>query len=158
MKKIAHCSLLIAFIPSVVLAADLYVQSIRAPIMSAPSLGSQVIAEAHKSDLLKEVEKQGNWHRVSYKDKTGWVSKLLVGLKPPMGKVSLLEETEEKLSTGARKRASAFTTAAAARGLAEDRARVNDKFKVDHYGVESMEAVKISDDEALVFLQQGVGR
>lgn len=139
-------------------AADLFVQSVKAPILSAPSLGSSKVAEAVKGESLKELEKKGDWYKVGYKDITGWVSRLLVGSKPPSGKVSLLEDTEERIEKGARKRASAFTTAAAARGLAEDRARVSDKYRVDFRGVEMMEAVSISDEEALRFLQEGVGK
>lgn len=139
-------------------AADLFVQSVKAPILSAPSLGSSKVAEAVKGESLKELEKKGDWYKVGYKDFTGWVSRLLVGSKPPSGKVSVLEDTEERIEKGARKRASAFTTAAAARGLAEDRARISDKYRVDYRGVELMEAVSISDEEASRFLQEGVGR
>lgn len=159
--KQTHYSLLISLLlyaPSVAYAGDLFVQSVKAPILAAPSLGSPRITEVVKGDMLKEVEKKDSWHKVSYKDKTGWVSRLLVGPKPPIGKVSVLEETEEKLEKGVRKRASAFTTAAAARGLAEDRARISDKFRVDFQGVETMEALNITDDEAVRFLQEGVGR
>lgn len=159
--KQTHNSLLIAlllFVPTSVYAGDLFVQSVKAPILAAPSMGSPKIIVGVKGDMLKEVEKKDNWYKVNYKDKTGWVSRLLVGPKPPVGKVSLLEETGEKLEKGVRKRASAFTTAAAARGLAEDRARISDKFKVDFLGVETMEALNITDDEVMRFLQEGVGR
>ncbi len=155
----AFCLLFIGItLPSMADAADLYVQSVKAPILSAPSLGSPKLAEAKKGEPLKEMEKQGNWYKVSYKDKTGWVSRLLVGQRPPASKVSVLEGAGEKLETGARKRASAFTTAAAARGFAEERSRVSDKYKVDFARVEHMEAIKVSDEEALAFLQEGVGK
>lgn len=151
------CSLLIAIAyPSMAGTADLYVQSVKAPILSAPNLGSPKVDEAKKGEQLIEVEKQGNWHKVNYKDKTGWVSKLLVGQRPPAGKVSVLESSGEKLETGARKRASAFTTAAAARGFAEERSRVSDKYKVNFAKVEQMEALRISDEDAMKFLQEGV--
>ncbi len=153
----ALCALQFA-LPVFSAAADLYVQSVKAPILSAPSLGSSKVAEAVKGESLKELEKKGDWYKVGYKDITGWVSRLLVGSRPPSGKVSVLEDTEERIEKGARKRASAFTTAAAARGLAEDRARISDKYRVDFRGVEMMEAVSISDEEALRFLQEGVGR
>lgn len=155
-KKIALLKLFLFTFAVSASAADLYVQSVKAPIISAPSLGSSKVAEAAKGESLKELEKKGDWYKVGYKEITGWVSRLLVGPKPPSGKVSVLEETEEKIEKGARKRASAFTTAAAARGLAEDRARISDKYRVDFRGLEQMEAVKISDEEALRFLQQGV--
>lgn len=157
-KKIALLKLFLFAFAVSASAADLFVQSVKAPILSAPSLGSSKVAEAVKGETLKELEKKGDWYKVGYKDITGWVSRLLVGSKPPSGKVSVLEDTEERIEKGARKRASAFTTAAAARGLAEDRARISDKYRVDFRGVEMMEAVSISDEEALRFLQEGVGK
>lgn len=166
MIKTQGCSLLIGALligalqlaPKGAQAADLFVQSVKAPILSGPSLGSSKVAEAAKGDLLKEVEKKGDWHKVVFKDATGWVSRLLVGPKPPSGKVSILEKADEKLETGARKRASAFTTAAAARGLTEDRARASDKFRVDYNALDIMEGITISDEEALRFIQTGVGK
>ena len=154
----ALCTLNFAFLVRSGEAADLFVQSVKAPILANPALGSPKVAEAVKGEALKETEKKDNWYKVSYKDKTGWVSKLLVGPKPPASKVSILEETEEQVEKGARKRASAFTTAAAARGLAEERARLSDKFKVDYNGVEMMEAIRITDEEASRFIQEGVGK
>lgn len=160
MKILTRCSLLIALFLIVPLAqaADLYVQSVKAPILSDPSFGSPKIAEAAKGEALKELEKKGGWHKVGYKDKTGWVSRLLIGPRPPAGRVSVLEGTSENLESGARKRASAFTTAAAARGFAEDRSRVSDKYKVNFVGVERMEAVKVNDDDAMTFLLEGVAK
>lgn len=160
MKALTHCSSLMAllFMATAAQAADLYVQSIKAPILSAPSFGSLRLAEAAKGELLKEVENKGGWHKVSYKGKTGWVSRLLIGPKPPAGRISVLEGTSENLETGARKRASAFTTAAAARGFAEDRSRVSDKYKVNFAGVARMEDIKVSDGDAMAFLQEGVGK
>lgn len=160
MKALTHWSLLIALllIAPLAQAAVYYVQSVKAPILSDTSFGSPRLAEASKGEALKEVEKKGSWHKVIYKDKTGWVSRLLIGPRPPADRVSVLEGTSENLESGARKRASAFTTAAAARGFAEDRSRVSDKYKTNFRGVERMEAVKISDEVALSFLQEGVGK
>jgi len=149
---------MLLFLPSAVLAGDLYVQSIKARILSSPSLGSQIVVEANRGEVLKELEKEGNWFKVSYKESTGWVSRLLVGPKPPSGKVSVLEETEEKLEKGSRRRASAFATAAAARGLAEERARISDQLKVDYDGLEWMEKINISDEKAAMFIIKGVGK
>src|SRR3989338_1147303 len=157
--KFIYCSLLIGLLliaPYMVHAADLYVQSVKAPIFSEPSLGSKRLAESARGELLKEIEKKGDWYQIDYKGVSGWVSRLLVSTKPPLGKVSILEEADEMLEKGARKRASAFATAAAARGLAEERARISDKYKVDYEGVEWMEALKIADEEASQFLQEGM--
>ncbi len=160
MKIFTHRILFVPvlFVLSQAHAADIYVQSVRAPILSTSAFGSQKLAEAVKGDVLKELEKKGGWHKVNYKDKTGWVSRLLVGRKPPAARVSVLEGSGENLGTGARKRASAFTTAAAARGLAEDRSRINDKYRVNFASVERMEGIKVSDEEAYTFLLAGVGK
>lgn len=145
-------------LPCVSAASDLYIQSVKAGILSAPSLGSPKLADALKGEKVKEIEKKGDWYKVRYKEMDGWVSRLLVGISPPVGRISILEETEEKVEKGARKRASAFTTAAAARGLAEERARLSDRYKVDYSGVEMMEAIIITDEEALNFIRKGVGK
>jgi hypothetical protein len=159
MKALTHYFCLVTFLlaTSWVHAADFYVQSIRAPIMSDPSFGASKLAEAARGATLKELEKKGEWYKVSYKDKTGWVSRLLVSTKAPTGRISVLEGSGQNLESGARKRASAFTTAAAARGFAEDRSRVSDKYKINFAGVERMESVKISDEASMAFLQEGVG-
>lgn len=160
MKTLTHYFLsvtLLLLIAPWAQATDFYVQSIRAPIMSDPSFGASRLAEAVRGTILKELEKKGDWYKVSYKDKTGWVSRLLVNTKAPTGRISVLEGSGQNLESGARKRASAFTTAAAARGFAEDRSRVSDKYKINFAGVERMESVKISDEAAMAFLQEGVG-
>lgn len=160
MKSFTHCLVLIVllFVSTLTHAAAYYVQSVKAPILADTSFGSQKLAEASKGELLNVLEIKGSWHKVIYNNKTGWVSRLLIGTNPPAKRVSVLVGTGENLEAGARRRASAFTTAAAARGFAEDRSRVSDKYKSNFQGVERMEAFTISDEVALTFLQQGVGK
>lgn len=156
MKKLCFIVLLLVM-QSPAYAADLFIQSVKARILAEPSFGASMVAEAQKGERLSELEKKGNWFKVSYRDKTGWVSRLIVSPNPPAGKISIFEDSGETLESGARRRASAFTTAAAARGLAEERARISDKYRVDYQGLKAMEALKISEEEALAFLQAGVG-
>lgn len=160
MKALTRFLLLLASLSIAPLAQATvyYVQSVKAPILSDMSFGSPKLAEASKGEALQEVENKGSWHKVIYNNKTGWVSRLLIGTKPPAGRVSVLVGTSENLESGARKRASAFTTAAAARGFAEDRSRVSDKYKSNFGALERMEAVAISDEVAMAFLQEGVGK
>lgn len=160
MKAVTRFLLLLAslFIAPLGQATVYYVQSVKAPILSDTSFGSPKLAEASKGEALQEVENKGSWHKVIYNNKTGWVSRLLIGTKPPADRISVLVGTSENLESGARKRASAFTTAAAARGFAEDRSRVSDKYKSNFGALERMEAVEISDEVAMAFLQEGVGK
>ena len=160
MKPLTHSALFVVllFIGSLAQAAVFYVHSIRAPILAGPSFGSSRVAVVSRGTALKELEKKGSWYKVDYKNKTGWISRFLIGTKPPAGRISVLEGTTERLDTGARRRASAFTTAAAARGFAEDRSRVSNKYMVNFRGVERMENIKVNDDEAVAFLLEGVGK
>lgn len=150
--------LFLTLLPGIVLSAELYVQSIKAPLLSEPILGAKELAVAKRGEILKEVEKKGDWYKVVYKDITGWVSRLLVDTRPPSGRISVIEKTEEELQGGARRRASAFVTAAAARGLMEERARLSDRYRIDPEGVEWIESIVIKDEEALRFLEEGIRR
>ncbi len=139
-------------------AEDVYVQSIKADILLEPIAGSKILVTLKRGDVLHVIEKQGMWFKVSYKDIKGWVSKLLVDKRPPSGKISIIEETEERLEEGARKRASAFVSAAAARGLMEERARLSQRYSVDHRGVEWLERIDVSEKDALRFIEEGMKR
>ena len=148
----------LVLIHSTVCAADLFVQSVKTKIHAQPTLGSTIVAEAQRGDRLVELEKKGGWFKVSCKDKIGWVSRLVVSSSPPSKTISVFEDSEKDLESGARRRASAFATGAAARGLTDDRRRLSDQYRMDYQKLEAMEGLKISDEEALDFLQEGVGR
>ncbi len=151
-------SLCLVLLPEIVLSAELYVQSIKAPILSEPLLGAKELAVAKRGEILKLIERKGEWYKVLYREVTGWVSRLLVDTRPPSGRISVMEKTEEELEGGARRRASAFVTAAAARGLMEEKARLSDRYRIDPEGVEWIESIVIKDEEALRFLEEGMRR
>ncbi len=146
--------LLFILSPMYLYGAEVYVQSLKAPILSEPKMGSKEVATAKKGDSLEILQKTQGWYRVKYKDVTGWVWQPLVDTGPPKGKVSILEETGQKLEEGARKRASAYVTAAAARGLMEERSRLNTLYRVNFDDLEWMEKIKVEDDKALRFLEE----
>ena len=159
MKKISI--LLLIFMSYAVsgFAADAYVRSVRAKIFAKPSFRSNVIDVASRGARLAKLKKQGKWIKVDFRGKTGWVSKYLVSSKPPMKRVSLLARGES-LKKSSRRRASAFTSVAAARGLADyDRARRGRKaYAVDFDALERMESININEDEAVSFIEEGVSR
>jgi hypothetical protein len=135
-------------------AAILYVQGLKAVLYAEPRLGAARVAEVGRGEALTELEAAGGWYRVQAGSRVGWVSRLAVGAKEKGGSVSLLAADGEALEAGARRRASSFTTAAAARGLAEDRARLSQKFRVNYDQVEAMERSTVSTEEALAFIHQ----
>lgn len=132
----------------------LYVQSVKAYILEKPIFGAKRLAEAKRGEVLQLVEKKEGWFRVKYKSLTGWVSAFFVDTKPPLKRISVFESPEEELKGGARRRASAYVTAAAARGLVEERARLSDRYRIDPEGVKWVESIKITDEEALRFLEE----
>lgn len=132
----------------------LYVQSLKAPLLSEPKLGSKELASVKKGESLKVIEKREGWFKVEYKNTQGWVSSLLLSNQEPMGKVSVFEE-DKSLKETARRRASSYTTAAAARGLLEDRARVSQKYMLDLSSIKWLEGIKIEEEEVLKFSEEG---
>lgn len=132
----------------------LYVQSLKAPLLSEPKLGSKELASVKKGESLKVIEKREGWFKVEYKNTQGWVSSLLLSNQKPMEKVSVFEE-DKSLKETARRRASSYTTAAAARGLLEDRARVSQKYMLDLSSIKWLEGIKIEEEEVLKFLEEG---
>jgi hypothetical protein len=160
LKKPGHRTLLMVallLLTSVAMAAaaDLYALGAKVVILAEPKLGAARVAEAKRGDLLNGSEEQKGWYHVTFAGKSGWVSRLLLGTKPPTAVVSVLDDnSDDELEGGARRRASNFTTAAAARGLSEERARLNQKFMVDYSGLAWMERNKVTQDEAIAFVER----
>lgn len=134
-------------------AAEVFVQSVRASILAAPKFGATALVEVRQGERLVSELIENGWHKVSYAEHHGWIFGFLVGKTAPRGVVSLLDNADpQQFSESARRRASGFTTAAAARGLQGDRKRVNQKYQLDYAGVEWMERININSREALDFM------
>lgn len=150
--------LLLVILPEITHAGEtLYVQSVKAKLLSEPSFQAEPVDVISKGSQVEVVESQGRWIRVHYQDESGWINKLLVSSKPPLNKVTLLDE--QPISQEARRRASSVATSAAARGLtAEDRARLNMKDEFDYAALSQMESMKVEESEVWEFLNEGVGQ
>lgn len=163
MKKIAFISLVLILYAANAFASQLYVKSIRAKILSTPSFRSKIVGIAKRGATFEEIKRRGKWIEVKYKGrkgwKKGWVSKYLVSTRPPMKRISLLARGKNLQKTS-RRRASAFTSVAAARGLTDyDRARQGRKgYAVDFAALDRMDKINITEDEALKFIEEGVAR
>jgi len=143
---------------------DLYAQIEKAAVYLAPDLGSIKIFELEKGTKVTGIEQKGYWHKVAYKGKKGWIYRFLVKTMPPVngqdvyGKISSQTGQYEDFANRARRRPSAYSSAAAARGLNEGRLRFSAKYRLDYEALEKMEAVAITDSEAREFLGQGVAK
>lgn len=133
-----------------------YVQSTKAKVLAAPSFKASVVGEAGKGAKLKALGREGSWIKVSYYGKEGYVSSILVSPYPPLARQGLIKADESDLQQGVRRRASTYTSAAAARGLAQDdRKRLGGEEKSDYNGLEKMEQFTVSEAEVVRFMEGG---
>ncbi len=133
-----------------------YVQSAKAKILSGSSFKSTVIAVVEKGHQLTSTGREGSWVKVQIKDKEGYVPSLLLAAYPPLEKSGVIKADDPEVKQGVRRRASSFTSAAAARGLtSEDRKRANIEDRVDLNALEKMESLTLTADEVTQFMAGG---
>ncbi len=131
-----------------------YVQSLKAKVMAEPSFKSKTLDELNKGTKLTSLGKVGSWIKVTYKTKTGYVSSMLLSAHQPMERLSLIKGEETDIKQSVRRRASTYTSAAAARGLAaDDRRRLSRDEKVDYGALEKVEAFTLSNDDVKRFME-----
>lgn len=131
-----------------------YVQSLKAKIMSTPSFKAKTIGESSRGTKLVSSGREGRWIRVMLPPKEGYVSSLLLSKFPPLNKTTLIKGDETAIKHSVRRRASTYTSAAAARGLAQDdRRRLSRDEKVDYGGVEKMESFTVGNEELSRFME-----
>lgn len=161
MKK--YILLLVLVVVSVCIATSLYaaqttyyVQSVKAKVMSAPSFKSGVIAEMNRGDKLYSSGRNGAWIKVRVSKKNGYISSLLVSTHPPFERVRVIKADEKEIRQGVRRRASSYTSAAAARGLTQDdRRRLSREEKIDYDSLEKVESFQLGQDEIARFMEGG---
>lgn len=133
-----------------------YVQSTNANVRSDPSFGAKVIAKVAKGQTLTSISKQGSWIKVTVDGKEGYISSLLVSTHPPLAKQTVIKAEDEEIKPTARRRASSFTSAAAARGLTdEDQKHAGAEAGPDYKAVDKMESVKVTPEEVKQFKEAG---
>ncbi len=146
----------LCWLPAIAGAEVCYVQSLKAKVMWEPSFKSTVMREVAKGEALKVLGREGNWVRVKIDFEIGYVSSLVVSKRPPMNRVALIKAEDQDLRQGVRRRASTYSSAAAARGLTQEgRKRIGRDEKTDYFDLEKIEALSISRDEVVKFIEGG---
>jgi hypothetical protein len=88
--------------------------------------------------------------------KEGYISSYLVSSQPPMEKQGVIKADEpQEIAPSARRRASSFTSAAAARGLTNDENSRENNTRTDFKAVEKMESMKVTPGEVDKFKESG---
>ena len=125
-----------------------YVQSSYARILSEPSFGSKVVTVVGLGEKLTSTGNAGSWVKIVIGGKGGYVPLLLVSTHPPLKRVQVVRAKDPEINSGVRRRASAFLSAAASRGLTkEDRDRLDTDERTDFSAVKNMESFMVSDSE-----------
>ena len=148
-------SLVLCLITQQVAAQETYyVQSVKAKVLAAPSFKATILGEASRGTRLSSVGKDGSWIKVNYYGKEGYVAAILVSTAPPMAKHTMIKAGDTDFQQGVRRRASTYTSAAAARGLAaDDRRRLSGEDKLDYDSLEKVERYAVSDAELTKFME-----
>jgi uncharacterized protein YgiM (DUF1202 family) len=146
----------VASLSSLAGAEDIYyVQSLKAKILSKPSFRSKVIGESSRGSKLVTIGRKGRWIKILLNRQIeGYVSSLLVSKHPPMSRQRVIKGDAKEIRQNVRRRASTYTSAAAARGLAQDdRRRLSAEDKLDYGGLEKMESITVSSEEVMRFIE-----
>ncbi|MBE9503306.1 MAG: hypothetical protein IME96_03945 [Proteobacteria bacterium] len=158
MKKVILIITLLLIWSDPALAGTMYVKSFKARLLSIPSFKGKTVSTVGRGGAVEQLKRKGRWALVEHNGEKGWVSRYSISKRQPMKRVSRLKKSRVKRK--ARRRASAFISAAAARGLTDyDRTRKGEKgFAVDFDALEVMKSIEINEDEAVTFIAEGVGR
>ncbi len=147
--------LLIAVLASLpTLSETLYVRSYKIKLMASPLHRSKILVVLKRGDQVEKLNARKSWVNIRYKNNTGWVNRLALSNKPPQKQVSLFAKKVD-ISSKARKRASTFTSAAAARGLmdsGEDKLVIKDG--PDFEALAIMEGVEVNVEEAIEYINE----
>ena len=155
MRHTLLTALLIAT-PWSVHAETIYVQSVKAKLMSAPALTAQVVAEAPKGTAFEVIGSRDGWYEVRRDGATAWLSKLVAAPHQPLTKITVLPAADSApVDNHARRRASVVTTAGAARGLAPAARARRDDTGSDYAALEKMEATHVTEEETRRFIEEG---
>lgn len=137
----------------------MYVRAFKAPVKDHPQ--GKIVSKLKRGDEIKVLFFQGFYavigHNNSNKYKVGYISKLFLSNKKPSLKPIRFKNLRN-LNVMARRRASTETTAASARGAADENAMISlrngqlKNTKIDMVPVETMEALNINDEDVLKFV------
>jgi len=155
MKKSALTFVLLFLLTGFANAKTLYIQSMRAKMVDQPTFRAKTVLPMRKGDQVTVIQQKGRWIKVSSKGKQGWISKFLVASHPPVKKINVLVRKNQIVSN-VRRRASAVTTAGAARGLsAEQRRRASSKGGSNFVALEKLEMLGITENDVRLFVVEG---
>jgi hypothetical protein len=140
-------------------AQQVYVSSRVGTILGAPDSTATRVGVVRQGDSLDVVALQDGWYQVETDRLSGYIQEQFVGETPPAGR-DASAGLQSVSSVTTRRRASAYTTSAAAtRGLSQDNPRERQNLSFNEYDFTSVRWVKAFtyDDDVLIEFAQTEG-
>jgi hypothetical protein len=133
-----------------------YVQPFRAKIYAKPSIASETLCSVDSGFQFVSTGKEGNWVKLSYNGKQGFIPASQIAKTPPLGKSSSQAAVPApKLGVRART-SSSSAVVAGMKGLTyEDRARANKGERSDFEALDKVDSIRLPQDELRLFQQEG---
>jgi len=138
------------------MAETRYISSTKANLLTEPDFKATKIAKLNKGEEVTIETTQGPWLKVTtINQQNGWLSKFLTKTTPPIDRITVLPGKDASKLKDVRRRTSAITSAAAARGLAaSSRGSKEDLYKSDEQAVVYMESFNIQEDDLDIFAEE----
>jgi len=134
-------------------AEVMYVLPNKAKLMDSPTMGTTVLLEIPHGHKVSVEETSGIWVNVNYKNNSGWICKFNLSNTDPK-KDSIIESlSKTDLKKNARRRASAYSTAATTRGLSEMDETI--RSDADYDALKQMMAYKPKQEDVHLFMIEG---
>jgi hypothetical protein len=153
---VAFCLMSLLFTAAAFSEEVLFVQPFKAKIFAKQSIVSEVLGSVDSGFQFVSAGRDGNWVKLDFKGKQGFIPAVQTAKTPPLGKSSSQgAETSPKL--GARARTSSSSAVVAGmKGLTyEDRARVTKGERSDFEALDKVDELKTTLDELRVFQLEG---
>lgn len=137
---------------SLLWAETYYIKSHKVQLTQGPGKTTRLDDILEKGEKVEKIAAEKSWVKIRAKGIEGWVHKFALSKRPPRKRVSLLTRKVD-ISSKARKRASTYTSTAAARGLLDAGKKfLNQKEKPDFVALARLEDQVVDVEEATRFI------
>ena len=153
LKKQITFIYILLLLSSCVYAETMFIRSKKANMMKSPSMKSRIISKLKHGQKVTVLNKKSLWAQVQFNNKSGWICKFELSQQNPKNQSVISKLEDINLKTSARKRASAYSTAATTRGLSEKNKKV--VLNKDYVELKKMESLSVQNSEINQFIKEG---
>ena len=140
-------------IPWSLLAEDAFVRGMRVYLLEDATIRAERLTQIKRGEKLFVINRERIFSQVIYNGQNGWVLNRLLSSQPIKKRVSILASNKD-IKSFARKRASSYSSTAAARGLTKSgSASVNRTNAASEQQLLSLESQQIDPEAAFNFIQ-----